>query len=75
MSIDLPPWKARRTTAVLALRSQRDLPGGRPLGIPLTRRACLRRTCAPPRAWPAPDAATARPRLRRIAPRRAMSAP
>jgi len=69
------PSKARRTTTVLTLRSQRDLPGGRPLGIALTRRARLRRTGALPHAWPAPNAAAARPRLRRIAPRRAALAP
>jgi hypothetical protein len=71
---DLPPWKARRTIAVLTLRSQRS--ARRPTGgISLTRRACLCQACAPPRAWPAPGAAAARPKLRRIAPRRAALAP
>ena len=39
-----------------------------PPGIPFTRRAHLCQTGAPPRAWPAPGAAAARSRLRRIAP-------
>ena len=50
-----------------------DLPGGRPAafrspGAPAS-------AGAPPRAWPAPGAAAARPKLRRIAPRRAALAP
>ena len=71
---NLQPWKARRTIAVLTLRSQRS--ARRPTGgIPLTRRACLCQACALPRAWPAPGAAAARPKLRRIAPRRTALAP
>jgi|SRR6266566_2304980 len=75
ISLDLPSWMTWRTTAALTLRGQRDLPSNRPPGIPLTRRASLRQTDAPPCAWPAPGAAAARRKLRRIAPGRTALVP
>ena len=48
--------------------------GGCPPGIPFTRRACLRLTGAPSRAWPAPGGAEASSKMRQAARRRATPA-